>query len=66
LCRHVRRQLAGLQVPRRPQRPAEGPALLRFREAGRIDVQVRSPPRKAVPWIDDQALSPGVDDRDDA
>jgi hypothetical protein len=29
-------------------------------------MQVRSPPGKAVSRIDDQALGPGVDNRDDA
>ena len=66
LCRHVRRQITGLQGPGYTQRPGEGPSLLRLGETCRVNVQVRTPPRKAVPRIDGQAGDPGVDDRDDA
>jgi hypothetical protein len=66
LSGHVRRHSAGVQDPGHAQRPTEGPAPLRFREAGRIDVQVRPSPRQTVPWVHQQANRFGIDDRDDA
>ena len=64
--RDVGGKLAGVQDPGYAQRSGEGPAPLRLGEAGRVYVQVRSPPRKAVSRIDDQGADPGIHRRDDA
>jgi hypothetical protein len=63
---HVRRQRTGVQDPGHAQRPAEGPAPLRLGEAGRFNVQVRTPPGKAVPRIRHEASNPALNHRDDA
>ena len=63
---HVRREGAGVQDPGHTQCPTEGPAPFRLGETGRINVQVRTPPRKAVPRVWHQGHDPGINRRDDA
>ncbi len=63
---HMGREHAGVQDPGYAQRPGETSAPLRLGETGRVIMQVRSPPRKAVPGVDGQGSNPAIDHRDDA
>jgi hypothetical protein len=58
-------QLGGVGDTVDAQRPPEGAALARLREASRIGMQVRSPPRHPAGRIGNEAKIRPIADRDD-
>jgi hypothetical protein len=58
-------QLGGVGNTVDAQRPPEGATLARQREASRIGMQVRSPPRRSAGRIGDEAEIRPFADRDD-